>query len=305
MRKKVRAWWLLIAIAGVAAIAAGVVWYRARAIAPSAMLRRLPHSNALVVYLDFAALRRAGILDLIDNPKVAQEPEYQDFVRKIHFDYRRDLDAAMVAFAPAGKFLLVRGRFDWKSLRSYVASEKGSCYESLCRVQGSTPERRISFFPLQSQLMALAVSEDDSAALRLQQAAGGPDTELPEAPVWMELPVSLLKSGEGLPPGTRSFARTLENAESVTLSFVPEGQRLAAKLNVRCRSSQDASDLAAQLSRVTALLRQMIEREHHKPNAADLSGVLTSGSFRNEGARVFGYWPIERAFVENMLGGQS
>jgi len=72
---------------------------------------------------------------------------------------------------------------------------------------------------------------------------------------------------------------------------------------VRCRNSQDADDLVMQLTRTTAMLRQMIEREHHTPNPADLSGVLTSGSFRSEGLRVFGYWPIERRFVENMLGG--
>jgi hypothetical protein len=296
----------MIAIAAIgAATAGGIAWYRARALTPVAMLKRLPRSDALVVYVDFAALRRAGILDMIDNPKIAQEPEYRDFVRKIHFDYKQDLDSAMMAFAPTGKFLLVRGQFDWKSLRSYVESENGRCYNSLCRMQGSTPERRISFFPLQSRFMALAVSEDESAALRLQDLAAGPEPEVPEAPVWMAIPASVLKSGEGLPAGTRPFARSLEHAESVVISFVPEGKRLAAKLNVRCRNSQDATELASQLSGITTLLRQMIQRENHTPNAADLSGVLTSGSFRNDGARVFGYWPIERVFVENMLGGQS
>ena len=91
----------------------------------------------------------------------------------------------------------------------------------------------------------------------------------------------------------------------MVLSFVPDGNRLAAKLNVRCRNSQEAAELVMELSHVTTLLRGMIEREHHRPNPADLSGVLTSGSFRADGVRVFGYWPIERAFVENMLGGQG
>ncbi|PWU03842.1 MAG: hypothetical protein C5B51_18130 [Terriglobia bacterium] len=269
------------------------------------MLKRLPRSDALVVYLDFAALRGAGILDMLDNPKIAQEPEYQDFVRKIDFDYKHDLDSAMIAFAPTGKFLLVRGQFDWKSLRSFVESESGRCYNSLCRMQGSTPQRRISFFPLQSKLMALAVSEDESAALRMQELASGPDPELPSAPVWMSVPPSVLESND-LPAGTRPFARSMERAESVLISFAPEGKRLAATLNVRCRTAQDAADLVSQLSRTTALLRQMIERENHKPNPGDLSGVLTSGAFRNDGVRVFGYWPIERSFIENLLGnGQS
>jgi hypothetical protein len=47
----------------------------------------------------------------------------------------------------------------------------------------------------------------------------------------------------------------------------------------------------------------LIEREHQKPNPADLSGFLTSGAFRSEGLRVSGYWRITRALIENLLGG--
>ena len=39
--------------------------------------------------------------------------------------------------------------------------EDGHCYNSLCRLNGSTPERKISFFPVQQNLMAMAVSPDD------------------------------------------------------------------------------------------------------------------------------------------------
>jgi len=266
------------------------------------LLQRLPTADAVVVYLDVAALRASGILNMLDSSKVAEEPEYQDFVRKIDFNYKQDLDTVMLAFAPTGKYLLARGQFDWKSLRSYVESENGQCYNSLCRMQGSTPDRRISFFPLQSNLMALAVSQDESAALRLQSSSPATNAEVPNAPVWMAFPGAALKSTEALPDGTRPFARAVESADSVILSFVPEDKRLAAKLTVSCHSAQEASDLAAQLSATTSLLRQMIAKEKHTPNPADLSGVLTAGSFRNEGQKVFGYWPIERAFLENMLG---
>jgi len=280
----------------------GVAWYRSRVLTPASLLKRIPSSDAVVIYLDFAALRRSGVLSMLDSSKATEEPEYQDFIRKIDFNYKQDLDGVMLAFAPTGKYLLARGQFDWKSLRSYVESENGQCYNSLCRMPGSTPDRRISFFPLQSNLMALAVSQDESAALRLQSTAAGSNAEVPDAPVWIAFPGAALKSAESLPDGTRPFARAVERADAVVLSFAPEGQRLAAKLTVRCRSSQDATDLASQLSATTDLLRKMIAREHHTPNPADLSGVLTAGSFRSEGARVFGYWPIERVFLETMLG---
>jgi hypothetical protein len=281
----------------------GVKLYRSRHLPPATLLKRIPAQNALVVFVDFAALRNAGVLQLLGASKVGEDPEYQAFVRKTEFDYQQDLDTALVAFAPTGKYLLLEGRFDWTSLHSYVKGERGQCYNAFCKMTGSAPDRRISFFPLQPNLMAMAVSPDDSAALRLETVAPGPQPEVPDAPVWLSIPAPLLRSRADLPSGTRMFARTVESAQSLTLAFAPEGGRLAAKLNVRCGSEQDAAQMAAQLSESTRLLREAIIRENHQPNPADLSGVLAAGSFRSEGARVLGYWPIERVFVENMLGG--
>jgi hypothetical protein len=303
VNSKFRAWVLVVIVAVICGAAVGgVAWYRSRSLTPAALLKRIPSSDAVVIYLDFAALRRSGVLGLLDSSKVTEEPEYQEFVRKIDFNYKQDLDTVMLAFAPTGKYLLARGQFDWKSLRSYVESQNGQCYNSLCRMQGSTPDRRISFFPLQSNLLALAVSQDESAALRLQSSSPAANSEIPSAPVWISFPGAALKSAEGLPDGTRPFARAVAGADSAVLSFVPENNRVAAQLAVSCRSPQEANDLVSQLSATTNLLRQMITREHHVPNPADLSGVLTTGSFRSEGTRVFGYWPMERAFLENMFG---
>jgi len=122
--------------------------------------------------------------------------------------------------------------------------------------------------------------------------------------VWLSVPVATLRSGDNLPAGTRMFAHSLSEAESVTLAFGPEGRRMAAKLNVLCRNEIDAADAALELTRVTGVLRQMIARENQTPNPADLSGVLAAGSFTSGGKRVYGYWPIERSFIENLLGAQ-
>jgi hypothetical protein len=302
------AWLVGVGIAAICGLSVwGVVWYRSRSLATASLLRRMPAEDALVAYIDFSQLRRAGILQLLDGSKAGVDPEYQSFVRQTQFDYRKDLDSAIVAFAPTGRFLLLQGRFDWKSLRAYVESQGGKCANSFCRMTGSAPERRISFFPLQSNLMALAVSPDESAALRLSSAPAGPGPEpqLPAAPVWLSIPTSLLKSGSSLPAGTRLFASGMEQAETVTLAFTPEGHGLAARLDVRCRDERVAADLASQLTRTTSLLRETMERERQKPSPADLSGVLTSGAFRNEGRRVLGYWPIEPVFVQNVLGGSA
>lgn len=170
-------------------------------------------------------------------------------------------------------------------------------------MQGSQPERRISFFPLRPGLMALAVSPDASAAVRLATPAPGAAVIPVASPVWLSVPVSTLRSGDNLPAGTRMFAHSLGEAQSVTLAFAPEGQRMAARLDVLCRTEIDAADAALELTRVTGLLRQLIARENQKPNPADLSGVLAAGSFRSDGKRVYGYWPIEPGFIENLFGG--
>jgi hypothetical protein len=284
---------------------AGMVWYHSTTLTPAALLKRMPASDAFVMWIDFAAFRRAGFLQLLSGVKAAEEAEYQSFVYATRFDYMNDLDSALVSFPRAGGFYaMVQGRFDWKSLRAYVARENGQCINSLCRVTGSTPERHISFLPLRWDLMAMAVAPDSWAVNELAASRPGPYPEMPEGLIWMRFPGSLPKSSTMLPDGARPFARIIENAPSVTVSLVPEAARLAAKLDVRCRNEQEAADLAAQLTSTTELAKSMFAREHQTPNPADFSSIVTSGVFHSEGARLLGSWPLERALLQNLLGTQ-
>jgi hypothetical protein len=294
---------LAVVLVCAGAAAGGVWWYRTRPIGLSAQYLRLPTRDAVVLFVNFEQLRRAGLLQLLTGSNVSQDPEYRRFVGATSFDYARDLDTAMVSFAPSGRYLLLGGRFNWNNLSSYALSHQGDCQGSVCRMVGSTPERRISYSPLRSNTLALAVSTDDLAVQRLERAGDGAAPELPGAPVWLRIPGSVLKSTDDLPSGTRMFAHSMERAESVTLTLSQDGARLAARLDVVCPNEQDAASIASDLGRVTAFLKDLIEREHQTPNATDLSGVLTSGSFRSEGRRVYGYWPIERQFIVNMLSG--
>ncbi len=100
------------------------------------------------------------------------------------------------------------------------------------------------------------------------------------------------------------FARSVDEARSVTLGFEPNGEQAAAKLNVLCKSEQDALVTTAELTKVTEVLRSVIAHAGQHANPNDWSGVLTAGKFENKGTRVFGYWPLDRAFLQNMLGAQ-
>jgi len=117
------------------------------------------------------------------------------------------------------------------------------------------------------------------------------------------VPASVLQSGESLPAETRTFAHSVARADSVVLYFVPEPKRYAVRMQVQCRTREDAVELAAQLTKLTTLVRQAFTTERQAPNPADLTGVLAAGSFVEVNSRVLGYWPIERKFLENLLGG--
>jgi len=296
-------WQLILLIAASCGLSiGGIAWYHSTTLTPAAILKRMPSSDALVVGIDFAALRRAGFLQLLAGAKAAEQSEYRSFVYATRFDYISDLDSALLSFPHSGAFYCVaQGRFDWKSLRAYVDREHGKCVNSLCRVIGSTPDRHISFLPLRRDLMAIAVSDDSLAVNQLARPGEGPNPAMPEGLIWLKFPGALLQSAASLPDGMRPFARIVENAPSVTLSLAPEGSGLAAKLDVLCHSEQEAADLASQLTSVTERARIMFTREHQTPNPADFSGVVTSGVFHHEGTRLLGSWPIERAFVQNLL----
>ena len=303
MTPKNRAWVLLLLLAAICGTTVwGVVWYRSRPLSVAAMMKRLPNQTAPLLYLDFAALRQAGILQLLDGSQAAQDPEYLAFVRRTRFDYRQDLDAAMLAFTPSATYMLVKGRFEWNSLRAYVRSQGGACAYSLCRVPGSSETHRISFLPLQANLMAMAVSADDSAATDMTNSTRGADPVPPGGAVWLSLPGAWFRSRPELPAGTQMFARSVEQAEQITLSISPEADHLTAHLVVRCHSGHEADEISAQLIIATSRLREAIVREHHEPNPADLSGPLSTGSFRSEGNRVLGTWTFEPIFVKTVLG---
>ena len=314
MNQKLRAWLLVLMVAALCgATLGGLMWYRSRDLTVAHMLRRMPVQDALVVYVDFSRLRGAivkqlpdgtsvSILQMFDGAKVSQDPEYKRFVSQTEFDYTQDLDSALVVFAPAGEYMLVRGRFDWTSLKKYVLAQAGNCNNLLCRMAGSTPERHISFLPVQSNLMALAVSSDDSAVMRLTETASGPDSEIPRAPVWVSIPPSVVRSGSKLPDDARGFAKSLERAESSTLEFDAEGDHYVVRLNVRCTNEQDAAALQADLTQVTAAIRKNLELNHHQPDPREFAGILSAGTFTTQNRRVFGHWTIDKAFLQSILG---
>ena len=268
------------------------------------MIQCLPQDQSTHLYIDVRALRSAGIVDLLAGPKTAEEPDYRKFVDLTGFDYRTDLDGIAAAFWHGGSYFVLRGRFAWKQLSEYAASQGGHCRNAVCEMPGSTTERNISFYPLKSDLLAMAVSKEPRGVDMIGPQRWRTPPRLSTEPVWISAPAYAFSDVNDLPTGTHSFFRPLAQAREVTFTAGPEGSRLEVKLDVMCNSPAQAADLLKHFTETTDLFKKMLARDNMKPNPGDLSGVLAAGMFQQQDQRVTGQWPIERNFVEALFSGK-
>ncbi len=269
---------------------------------PESLLSRLPTQNAVVAGLDFDALRASGILNAVLSSKGVQETEYLEFVRASGFDYQRDLHSVLASFAPDGEFFLIRGRFDWEKLEQYTRQQHGLCANHFCHMDGSTPEKKISFLPLRRDLMAMAVAPEDTAALRLKKLGPQDDVPVQNAPVWLTFSAGALRnSASRMPLASRVFASAIMDAERVTVTIGPTDQNLPeARLEAVCRDAQQAGALSGQLQTLTGLLSRAAANQGDARAPDDFAGVLASGKFWNAGSHVLGRWVIPGSVLQNL-----
>ncbi len=279
---------------------AWVKWRQSRSFFDtSVLLSRFPAEEAAVMRIDFAALRSGGFLS---PSKLPLEPEYKQFLDGTGLDYRRDLDTVVASFSNSGNFFIARGRFDWTKLRAYALQQGGSCYEQLCRMQGSTPQRHISFLPLRDDAIALAVSTDDLAASRLTKSGQPVNGQFPNAPAWLSIPGAALRQQGVMPAGMRVVFSGLTNADRVVVTLNAAATGVEAHLEATCRSQDDARILASQLRSTTGLLKETLARDAQARTDA-LALMLVAGSFDQADRRVTGTWPVGKALLESLTNG--
>lgn len=294
----------MILLVACALAGAGVYWFRARSAGRSPdLVTYLPSAGASVIYIDVDALRRSGILAMLDRSKTAEEPDYQQFVRETKFDYRQDLDAVAAAVKDGRTYFALRGRFHWKNLSDYAIRQGGSCHNDFCVEPGSQPNRRISFYLFKRDVLAMAVGPDDFGAYQVTSGSAKVTPVTPNDPVWALIPAAALQSADTLPTAAKAFVPALKGADQIVFSLgANSAQQLQLALHVTCKDSADASALAAQLETITKELRELVAHQRKKPDPADLSALLVAGNFRHEDRQVYGTWPIPRAFVDAVAG---
>ncbi len=267
---------------------------------PSAMLACLPPGDGPVLYVDVSLLRQTGLLEQLAGKPGGEEADYRKFVDSSGFDYRRDLDAALVQWRQGTALFVLRGRFDEERLAAYARANGGLCAKEFCSLPGSVPQRRISFQPLRRRVMALAAGADAMGAAAIRERASQPAFVPPSAPLWICLPASSFHAEPDLPPGISAFLEALDGSNRAILTVETSTNGFTLQLSAPCKSTDRAKTVAERLTRATSTLRDLIARSGKAPEPSSPAAVLSAGMFRVEQAAVHGNWPLSRAFFEGL-----
>ncbi len=293
-------------ILGAVALFSAVYYWRFLSPEPmSASLRRIPTKDSVVLQVDLKALRMAGLLSTLGNSAAVEEEEYRRFVHETAFDYKTDLDSVILSYFGDDRLALASGRFDLSALKKYVMVHGGNCRNGLCSLKTARGDRFVSFVPLRSNLVAWASSRDEQAAYQMMGSLKPPVVPAPpNAPFWLIVPRSYWKNPRELPSGTKLFAKALEDADTSTFSLSAESGSLEAVLEAYCGNESTANSLQIQLQGVTDVFRKYMERASQTPGAADLGSSLIHGKFDKQASKVTGRWPLDKQFLEALIGGR-
>jgi hypothetical protein len=306
VKPRFRPWQLAAVLVLLCLIAIGVAMYLRRPLelSPHDMLSHMPRGESTIIYVDLRAIRDSGLLERMAGSAIGEEDEYKNFVASTGFDYKTDLDAMLVSSTGDTQLLLLRGRFDWKSILKYAQKQGGTCRTGFCRLPSSKPSRIISFYAVNPSTMALGVSTEQWAAAEIKPRPSEKlDIDAPPQPLWMAVPASTLKNPDKFPAGTKQFAKVLAGAEKVIFTMGSQQDHFEVAMDVTCKTQEEAAVLRAELEELTTLLQKLISREKQAPNPGDLSGVLVAGSFQRVDRHVVGKWPVQKAFMDNLTGG--
>jgi hypothetical protein len=264
------------------------------------LLHSLPLDHAVKLYIDVDALRSARLLYLLSGSDTVEEPDYRRFVADTGFDYRKDLNAVAASFVHGDVYMAVRGHFDWTRLSDYARAQQGTCSNALCSMPASRPGRKISYYLLRDNVLAVAVTGEERGASKIVPPKSAPTPFVPGAPVWVLAPGEAFNDLSGLPDGSHILS-PLAEAQEVSFKVLEKEIRLDAA----CRSPEVAARVVQKFTTTTNLLKAMLQRDKLTPNPADLSGVLVAGKFEAQSTHAIGTWPIEKQFVESLFSGSA
>ena len=300
---RLRPWFLALIMLGACSAILGLLeWQRrTRDISDAALLARLPDKEGSSAYLNVQALRQSGLLDAIAGNRAEEEADYQAFVRFTGFDYRDDLDAVLAHFSPDFSLFLMRGRFSWEQIGTFMRAHDARCLNGVCSMRFSRGGF-LSAMPLAPDIIAFGIGGHRTvvySALQIRETRKQP----PPEPFWIEFSEGFLKSGARLPEGTRAFASAVAGARSVFVSVSPNGANLEAMMRATFSTADEATTHRVLLEENTSLLQKFFDRDKQKPGQGDIGAMLVSGRFEQQQGNVIGRWPLDRNLFRRVLEG--
>jgi hypothetical protein len=292
--------WILAALAVALALAGFLLWRYGpgRRSDVRAMLAELPARDGLTVYVDARALRQSGILQRLAGEAGAEEDDYKAFVAATGFEYRRDLNAVLLRAENGRRWIVADARIDLAKLRRYFLAHGGRCVSELCSMQGSAPERQISWVRLRSGRLGIAVNPDPLAAAAFGDLAPEPQWQPPAAPLWVFAPAKMLDAGPGAPAWLELAVQGMQGAKWLLWSAGASGSRLQVRLEIACPDGEKAREIAGRWDSVLASLREAAAAHGDQDS---LPSLLAGGRIRAAGDRVEGEWIFEWGRFEKLL----
>jgi hypothetical protein len=296
----------VLAACGVLAVLAGgaLLWFGLplRPADARALLAALPPGDGLTVFVDARALRQTGILQRIAGEAGAEDEDYRRFVEATGFEYRRDLDAVVLRADDGRRWIALEARLDEDRLRRYFLAHGGRCFSGLCSMQGSRPERQISWVRLGRRRWGIAVSPDPLAAAaftdgtRRQQP---PEWQPPKAPLWLYVPGRMLEAPEGAPAWAALALGSLRESKWILWSAGAREGRIRLTLDIACRGEDEARALAGRWEEVLKALREAAAAAGDRDS---FPALLAEGKFGAEGAFVRGRWQFDWRRLDKLFG---
>jgi hypothetical protein len=97
------------------------------------------------------------------------------------------------------------------------------------------------------------------------------------------------------------FALSLQPAATVLLSAGQaehSNEAFTVQLEATFPNAPSADTTCKQLQIQTRMLKLELARENRQPDPADLTGLLTAGTFQVGNTHVFGTWPVRKELLK-------
>ena len=267
------------------------------------LLSLIPDGDSTIFFARVNLLRRAGMLEMIAGGR-STDPEYQKFVQATQFDYAKDIDALAGSVNERCTVIIVRGHLDWPRIEAYVRNQSGTCNRGVCALQSTKSGTWISMVRLQPDVVGVALGKERSLVGTIHPGQRAAPHPFPVQPIWMKLAQHLVKNPSTVPGALRIFLISLQPSNFVLLavSSAPHGTGSAfeIELTAGCPSAAAADTVRKQLEIQTKMLKLELARQRQQPNPADLTGLLTSGTFDTSGAEVRGIWPVRKELLKTL-----